>query len=129
MSFLTAKKISDKNNEYVYINLENVGFLKIKKENEDKGMNLEVVYRKKATEKFIEFKTSHDKEGFRKFIQQHKFYLLENYFINIKAIDFVDEFVDGLKEITLHFYFKDGQNLTIKTQRARWENWQNLRLK
>jgi len=126
MNFLVAKKVGEKG--LIHINLDNIGYFKIEEES-DKGMILAIVYRKKATEKLIEIKTSHDKEGFRKFLFPHKIFLLEKYFINVKSIDFVDEeFIDN-KHIKLHFYFKDGQNITIKTTRARWNDWSNLRLK
>jgi len=126
MNYLMAKKVG-KENELIHINLNNIGYFKINEETEF-GMILEITYRKKATEKLIEIRTSHDKESFRKFIAQHKFYLLENYFINVKAIDFVDEEFVDLSTIKLHFYFKDGQLITIKTIRARWENWRKIRL-
>jgi hypothetical protein len=126
MNFLTVKKVG-KDNELIHINLNNVGFFKINEESEN-GLILEVTYRKKATEKLIEFKTAQNKENFRKFLANYKFYLLEKYFINVRAIDFVDEEFVDLSTIKLNFYFKDGQYITFKTQRARWENWRKLRL-
>ncbi len=129
MNFIVFKKIIDKEEkEFIHINLNNIGFLKINNENDD-SLILSLNYRKKATEKSIEFKTSHNKESFRKFISKYKFFLLEKYFINVTSIDFVDEENINSKEIKLHFYFKDGQNIMIKTERTRWDNWRNLRLK
>ena len=126
MNYLTAKKVG-KENEFIHINLDNIGYFKIKEEQEN-GLIFEITYRKKATEKLIEIRSSHNKEGFRKFISQYKFFLLENYFINTKSIDFVDEEFVDLSTIKLHFYFKDGQFLIIKTTRSRWENWRKIRL-
>ena len=134
MNYLTVKKISKKNEnkkEFIHINLKNIGFFKIKSKNEVNKLILQIKYRKKATEKIIDITPPHNKEEFRKFIFKYTFYLLEEYFINTSSIDFVDE--ENIDEsdsssLNIHFYFKDGQDITIKTKKARWEDWRKLRL-
>jgi len=135
MSFMTAKKIGSDKKEFIHINLKNIGFFKLdksdKSDKSEEGLILQIKYRKKATEKIIKIKSPHDKEGFRKFIFKYNFYLLEEYFININSIDFVDE--ENIDEtdsssIKIHFYFKDGQDITVKTKKTRWEDWRKLRL-
>jgi len=114
-------------NNIIKINLNNIGFLKIIEENDD-FTKLSIQYRKKATLKEVEFILKLPKHEVPKFLARYKLYRLENYFININSLTFVVEKNENRGYIELEFYFIDGQYLTIKTNKSRWESWSSLRL-
>jgi hypothetical protein len=114
-------------NNIIKINLDNIGFLKVIEEKED-FTKLSIQYRKKATLKEVEFILKLPKSEVPKFLARYKLYRLENYFININSLIFVVEKNENRGYVELEFYFTDGQYLSIKTNKSRWESWSSLRL-
>jgi len=99
---------------------------------EDKEGNITyyIHYRRKASIQKIEvpLNTDYLQGGESKFFKDHDFARLQNYWINIKNIVFVEETVIPKKhssdrDIKLLFYFPDGLYIEITTPESRWRIW------
>jgi len=128
--YLMAKKYESKN-EFIHINLNNVGYIKVIEMEENSNKHIfEIIYRKKAMEKAIKFEVNGTYESVKHQFNLQKFYNFENNLINVKSVIFVEEENDKTKDfIKIHFYFEDGQNLSFRTKKGRWENWRRVNLK
>jgi len=124
IKFLEAKT-EDKG--ILNLNLNNIGFIKINKE-EDNVTYLSLTYRIKASLKEKIFKLFLPRNDVSKYLAKYNFYKLEKYYLNVNNILFFEtEQSDNKVDITC--YFSDGQVLNLTTEKGRWESWKQTRLK
>ena len=110
----------------IKLSFAKVPFLKVIEEKSDE-ITLSVMYRKKASIKEYPFKLKIKENEVPTFFQKYNTFKLENYFININQVIFVEsENQKGKSKIV--FYFSDGQHLEIITYIPRWEAWKTNRL-